>query len=46
MSARQATWRSVNTYFIQLIENTGVMPVADMAGRLGMSSIPRRVRRP
>lgn len=39
MSARQATWRSVNTYFIQLIENTGVMPVADMAGRLGMSSI-------
>lgn len=39
MSARQATWRSTNTYFVQLIENTGVMPVADMAGRLGMSSI-------
>lgn len=39
MNAEQATWRSVNTYFVKLIEQTGVMPVADMARRLGMTSI-------
>ena len=32
---------SVNTFFVQLIERTGVLPVADMAARLGMTSLPR-----
>lgn len=40
MNLEQATWRSTNTYFVWLIEQTGVMPVAEMAQRLGMSSIP------
>ncbi len=39
MNARQATWRSTNTFFVHLIEQTGVLPVAEMAQRLGMSSI-------
>jgi membrane peptidoglycan carboxypeptidase len=32
----QATWNSVNTYFIQLEEKVGVQNVADMAVRLGI----------
>lgn len=39
MTLEQATWRSTNTYYVWLIEQTGVMPVAEMAQRLGMSSI-------
>lgn len=31
---------SVNVYFVKLIEKTGVLPVADMARRLGINSIP------
>lgn len=39
MTAEQATWRSVNTYYVWLEERTGVIPVAQMAQRLGMTSI-------
>lgn len=39
MNAEQATWRSTNTFFVHLIEQTGVIPVAEMAQRLGMTSI-------
>ncbi|MEH0110947.1 transglycosylase domain-containing protein [Tersicoccus sp. MR15.9] len=41
IDARGAIKVSSNTYFIQLIEKTGVLPVADMAARLGITSIPR-----
>lgn len=37
---RFATRDSVNVYFIKLIEKTGVMPVVEMARRLGITSIP------
>jgi len=33
-----ATWQSVNTYFIQLEEQVGVLKVRDMAQRLGVRS--------
>jgi membrane peptidoglycan carboxypeptidase len=39
LSAEQATWRSVNTYYVWLIEQTGVLRTAEMAQRLGMDSI-------
>lgn len=39
LTAEQATWRSVNTYYVWLIERTGVLKTADMANRLGMTSI-------
>lgn len=35
-----AARQSVNVYFIKLIEKTGVLPAADMARRLGITSIP------
>jgi membrane peptidoglycan carboxypeptidase len=35
-AATQATWNSVNTYYIQLEEKVGVQNVADMAVRLGI----------
>ena len=41
LDAYGATAGSVNTYFVQLIERTGVIPVANMAERLGMTSLPR-----
>ena len=41
LNAYGATAGSVNTFFVQLIERTGVIPVADMAARLGMTSLPR-----
>ena len=41
IDAYTATAESVNTYYVQLVERTGVLPVADMAARLGISSIPR-----
>ncbi|GGC82075.1 carboxypeptidase [Tersicoccus solisilvae] len=41
VDARGAIKVSSNTYFIQLIEKTGVLPVADMAARLGITSLPR-----
>ena len=45
IDAFQATRQSVNTYFVRLIERTGVLPVADMAARLGITSLPRTGRR-
>lgn len=41
VDARQAIKMSLNTYFIRLIERTGVLPVADMAARLGITTLPR-----
>lgn len=41
IDARTAIKYSVNTYFIQLIQRVGVIPVADMAGRLGITTLPR-----
>lgn len=41
VDARTAIKMSLNTYFIRLIERTGVLPVADMAARLGITSLPR-----
>lgn len=41
VDAREAIKMSLNTYFVRLIERTGVLPVADMAARLGITSIPR-----
>ena len=42
LNATQATARSVNTWYIQLEERYGVLPVADMAERLGITSLPRK----
>ena len=41
LNAFEATAQSVNTYSVQVIERAGVLAVADMAGRLGMTSLPR-----
>lgn len=41
IDAFDATAQSVNTFYVQLIERAGVLRVADMAGRLGMTSLPR-----
>ena len=41
IDAYAATANSVNTWYVELIRRTGVLPVADMAGRLGISSLPR-----
>jgi len=45
LNAYQATARSVNTWYVQLEERTGVIPVADMALRLGITSLPRTGKR-
>jgi membrane peptidoglycan carboxypeptidase len=45
VDARRAIQLSLNIYFIRLIERTGVLPVADMAGKLGITSLPRTGRR-
>jgi hypothetical protein len=45
LNAFEATAQSVNTFYVQVIERTGVLPVADMAARLGMSSLPRTGKR-
>ncbi|MCH9814889.1 MAG: penicillin-binding protein [Actinomycetia bacterium] len=42
LDARGATKGSVNTWFIQLIERTGTKAVADFAGRLGNTTLPRK----
>ena len=39
MNAETATLHSVNTYYVWLIEQTGVLKTAEMANRLGMESI-------
>ncbi|WP_422759109.1 transglycosylase domain-containing protein [Paenarthrobacter sp. C1] len=41
VDAHRAIQLSLNIYFIRLIERTGVLPVADMAARLGITSLPR-----
>ena len=41
LNAYQATAKSVNTWYVQLEERTGVLAVADLAGRLGITSLPR-----
>jgi membrane peptidoglycan carboxypeptidase len=45
LNAYQATAASVNTWYVQLEERTGVLPVADMARRLGITSLPRTGKR-
>ncbi len=40
LNAYQATARSVNTWYVQLEEQTGVLAVADMAARLGITQPP------
>lgn len=40
MNAAQALWRSSNTWFVHLEEQVGVLNVARMAERLGISSLP------
>jgi len=42
LNAYQATAGSVNTWYVQLEEQYGVVPVADMAQRLGITSLPRK----
>lgn len=37
-SLTTATWHSVNTYYIQLAEQIGILNIAEMARRLGVSS--------
>jgi membrane peptidoglycan carboxypeptidase len=37
-SLTTATWNSVNTYYVQLAEKVGVLKIAEMARRLGVSS--------
>jgi membrane peptidoglycan carboxypeptidase len=37
-SMTTATWHSVNTYYVQLAEKIGVLKIAEMARRLGVSS--------
>lgn len=41
IDASTATWRSSNTWYIKLEERVGVLTVADMAQRLGITSLPR-----
>lgn len=38
MSLRQATWRSVNTVYGQVLEEVGPQPIVDVARRLGIDS--------
>jgi membrane peptidoglycan carboxypeptidase len=40
IDASSAIRQSANVYFVKLIEKTGVLPVVDMAHRLGIASIP------
>ena len=44
LDAYRATAASVNTWYVQLEEKYGVLAVADMAGRLGITSLPRKGR--
>ncbi|MGZ4619513.1 MAG: transglycosylase domain-containing protein [Frankiaceae bacterium] len=45
-SMTQATWNSVNTYYVQLEEKVGVYNVANMARRLGVTSYRVEPRTP
>lgn len=40
LTAPQALWRSSNTFFVHLEEQVGVLNVANMATRLGITSLP------
>ena len=40
LSIPQATWNSVNTTFVQMEERVGVLEVADMARKLGLTNVP------
>lgn len=40
VDAYTATRRSLNVYFVKMIEKTGVQPVAEMATRLGITTLP------
>ena len=42
LDARGALRGSVNTWFIQLIEQTGVLPVVDFVQRLGVTTLPTK----
>jgi len=37
-SLTTATWHSVNTYYVQLAQQVGILKIAEMARRLGVSS--------
>jgi membrane peptidoglycan carboxypeptidase len=41
IDAYEASKKSVNTFYVQLIERYGVEKTADMAARLGITSLPR-----
>jgi membrane peptidoglycan carboxypeptidase len=41
VDAYKATAESMNTWYVELMQRTGVLPVADMAKRLGITSLPR-----
>lgn len=41
VDAYKATAESMNTWYVELMQRTGVLPVADMAKRLGVNSLPR-----
>lgn len=41
MNAATALWRSSNTWYVHLEAEVGVLTVADMMGRLGITSLPR-----
>lgn len=41
VDAYKATALSMNTWYVSLMQRTGVLPVADMAKRLGVNSLPR-----
>lgn len=43
IDAYEATKKSVNSYFVQMIAETGVKNTANMARRLGMTSIPTKL---
>ena len=45
LNAYQAVARSSNTWFVKLQERYGVLTVADMAERLGITSLPRSGKR-
>jgi penicillin-binding protein 1A len=39
MQLRQATWRSTNTVFVQLIKDAGIKDTAELAHRLGVTTV-------
>ena len=39
MTLRSATWRSVNTVYVQVIQDAGIKDTAEMAHRLGVTTV-------